>query len=157
MEGYGLIVIMFFFGLAGGIIGRIKGSSFFMWFLISGLVPFLGLMAAIFSRFENQELRRQCPGCGRIIKLHDAVCMRCGEELEFPEVAIGPSAAPAFQFTVDATTDGDGVSALSQQAPVVQYQETHYTRSPRERGVAARARSMSPSNGGERYCVQSTH
>ena len=62
MEGYGLIVIMFFFGLAGGIIGRIKGSSFFMWFLISGLVPFLGLLAAIFYRFENQELRRECPG-----------------------------------------------------------------------------------------------
>ena len=36
MAGMGLVVIMFFFGLAGGIVGRIKGSSFFMWFLISG-------------------------------------------------------------------------------------------------------------------------
>lgn len=94
MEGSGLLVIMFFFGVAGGIIGRIKGSSAIMWFLISGLVPFLGLMAAIFSRFDNQELRRQCPGCGRIIKLHDAVCMRCGEELEFPEIAVAASAVP---------------------------------------------------------------
>ena len=92
MEGYGLLVIMFFFGMAGGIIGRIKGSSFIMWFLVSGLVPFIGLMAAIFYRFENQELRRECPNCGRVIKLYDAVCVRCGEELEFPDVAIAPEA-----------------------------------------------------------------
>jgi hypothetical protein len=92
VEGYGLLVIMFFFGLAGGIIGRIKGSSFIMWFLVSGLVPFIGLMAAIFYRFENQELRRECPNCGRVIKLYDAVCVRCGEELEFPDVAIAPEA-----------------------------------------------------------------
>ncbi len=88
MAGTGLIVIMLCFGLAGGIIGRIKGSSFFIWFLVSGLVPFLGLLTAIFYRFENQELRRECPGCGRVLKLHDTVCVRCGEELEFPEVAI---------------------------------------------------------------------
>jgi hypothetical protein len=93
MEGGGLLVIMFFFGLAGGIIGKIKGSSFFIWFLVSGLIPFLGLLTAIFYRFENQELRRQCPNCGRVIKLHDAVCTNCGEELEFPDVAIAPEAA----------------------------------------------------------------
>jgi hypothetical protein len=88
MQGAGLLVIMFFFGLAGGIIGRIKGSSFFIWFLIAGLIPFLGLLAAIFYRFDNRELRRQCPGCGRVVKLHDAICTKCGEELEFPDVAI---------------------------------------------------------------------
>jgi hypothetical protein len=89
----GLIVIMLFFGLAGGIIGRIKGSSFFVWFLVSGLIPFIGLITAICYRFDDQELRRQCPQCGRVVKLHDAVCMRCGEELEFPDVAIAPEAA----------------------------------------------------------------
>jgi hypothetical protein len=93
MGGMGLVVIMFFFGVAGGIIGRIKGSSFFIWFLISGLVPFFGLLAAIFYRFDNRELRRQCPDCGGVVKLHDAVCMRCGSELEFPNVAIAPEAA----------------------------------------------------------------
>jgi hypothetical protein len=93
MAGAGLLVIMLGFGLAGGVIGRIKGSSFFIWFLVSGLVPFLGLLAAIFYRFENQELRRQCPGCGRVLKLHDTVCVRCGEELDFPEVAIAPEAS----------------------------------------------------------------
>ena len=92
MAGGGLLVIMLFFGLAGGLIGRIKGSSFFMWFLIAGLVPFLGLITAIFYRFENHELRRQCPGCGRVVMLHDAVCVRCGTELEFPAVAVAPRA-----------------------------------------------------------------
>jgi hypothetical protein len=84
----GYVVIALFFGLAGGIVGRIKGSSFLLWFLISAVVPFLGLLTAIFYRWENQELRRQCPTCGRVVKLADAVCMRCGEELEFPDVAI---------------------------------------------------------------------
>jgi ribosomal protein S27AE len=93
VAGAGLLVIMLGFGIAGGIVGRIKGSSFFMWFLVSGLVPFLGLAAAILYRFENQELRRECPRCGRLVKLHDAVCIRCGAELEFPEVAVAPEAA----------------------------------------------------------------
>jgi hypothetical protein len=95
MEAMGLPVIMVFFGIAGGVVGRIKGSSFWMWFLVSGLVPFIGLACAIFYRFENQELRRQCTGCGRVVKLYDAVCMRCGEELDFPEVAVVPEAAVA--------------------------------------------------------------
>jgi hypothetical protein len=84
----GLVVILVFFGLAGGIVGRIKGSSFILWFLISGCIPFVGLLAAICYRWDNQELRRQCPGCGRVVKLHDALCTRCGTELDFPEVAI---------------------------------------------------------------------
>jgi hypothetical protein len=93
MEAMGYLVIAFFFGLAGGIVGRIKGSSFFIWFLISGLIPFFGLMAAVFYRWDKEELRRQCPGCGQVLKLHDAVCMRCGEELEFPDVAVASEAA----------------------------------------------------------------
>jgi uncharacterized OB-fold protein len=61
--------------------------------LISAAIPFFGLLAALFYRFDNQELRRQCPDCGRVLKLHDAVCMSCGSELEFPDVAIAPEAA----------------------------------------------------------------
>lgn len=93
METMGLLVIMFFFGLAGGIIGRIKGSSFLLWFLISGAIPFFGLLTAICYRYDTEELRRQCPGCGRVLKLHDAICTSCGTELEFPEVAIASEAA----------------------------------------------------------------
>jgi hypothetical protein len=95
MAGSGLIVIMLFFGLAGGIVGRTKGSSFWMWFTISFAIPFFGLLAAILHRNERAELRRQCPGCGRVIRLHDAVCTRCGEELEFPDVAISSELARA--------------------------------------------------------------
>lgn len=90
--GLGFLVILFCFGMAGGIVGRVKGSSFVMWFLISFCVPFLGLLTAVFYRFDNQELRRQCPDCQRVVKLHDAVCMHCGCELDFPDVAISPSA-----------------------------------------------------------------
>jgi|ERR1035437_7683945 hypothetical protein len=87
------LVIAFCFGLAGGIVGRIKGSSFALWFLISGLVPFFGLMAAIAYRFERDEPRRQCPKCGRVTKLYDALCTRCGEELDFPEQLLAPESA----------------------------------------------------------------
>lgn len=92
MEGGAYLVIALSFGLAGGIVGRAKGGSFVLWFLISGLVPFFGLLAALVSRSEVDELRRQCPRCGKVVKLYDAKCMRCGEELEFPEVAIEPEA-----------------------------------------------------------------
>ncbi len=88
----GLVVILLFFGLAGGIVGRIKGSSFTLWFLISACVPFIGLLAAVCYRWENRELRRQCPGCGKVLKVYDAVCIRCGTELEFPDVAIASEA-----------------------------------------------------------------
>jgi hypothetical protein len=84
------VVIAVCFGISGGIVGKIKGSSFWMWFLISGAVPFFGLLAAIAYRFERDELRRQCPNCGRVTKIYDAVCVRCGEELDYPEVAVQP-------------------------------------------------------------------
>jgi hypothetical protein len=89
------IVLCFFFGLAGGIVGKIKGSSFFLWFLSSAVLPVAGLLTAIAYRYERDELRRQCPGCGKIVKLHDALCTRCGTELDFPEVAILPESAMA--------------------------------------------------------------
>jgi hypothetical protein len=81
------------FALAGGLVGKIKGSSFLIWFVISGVLPVLGLVAALLYRSERDELRRQCPGCGRIVKLHDALCTRCGTELDFPEIAIEPESA----------------------------------------------------------------
>jgi hypothetical protein len=92
MAGMGYVVIAVSFGLAGGIVGRIKGSSFWVWFLISGLVPVFGLLAAIFYRWEDRELRRKCPGCGRVVKLHDALCTHCGTELDFPDTAIASEA-----------------------------------------------------------------
>jgi hypothetical protein len=87
------LVLAFSFALAGGLVGRIKGSSFFIWFVISGALPAIGLLAAVLYRSERDEVRRQCPGCGKIVKLHDALCTRCGTELDFPDVAIEPETA----------------------------------------------------------------
>jgi hypothetical protein len=87
------LVIAFSFALAGGLVGRIKGSSFFIWFLISGLLPVIGLLAALLYRNEHDEVRRQCPTCGKVLKLHDQVCNRCGTDLDFPELAIEPESA----------------------------------------------------------------
>ena len=90
MAGGAYVVIALSFGLATAIVGRIKGSSFFIWLLVGTVVPLIGLITAIVFRSEREELRRQCPTCGRICKLHDALCVRCGAELEFPDVAIAP-------------------------------------------------------------------
>jgi hypothetical protein len=100
------VVIAVCFGLAGGIVGRIKGSSFVLWFLISGAVPFFGLLAAIFYRFERDELRRECPRCHKIVKLHDTLCTRCGTELDFPERVIAPESWQRPEQMSDELTEG---------------------------------------------------
>jgi hypothetical protein len=89
------VVIALCFGLAGGIVGRIKGSSFLLWFAISAVVPFVGVAASLRYRWDRDELRRARPGCGRVVKLHDALCTRCGTELDFPDVAIAPESQVA--------------------------------------------------------------
>jgi hypothetical protein len=98
------VIIAVCFGISGGIVGRIKGSSFVLWFLISGAVPVFGLLAAILYRYDRDELRRRCPECGRVTKIYDAICTRCGAELDFPEVAIAPeSALPRAQPAAEPT------------------------------------------------------
>jgi len=57
------------------------------------VVPVLGLALALLYRRESDEVRRQCPTCGKIVKLHDQICTRCGTDLEFPEFAIEPESA----------------------------------------------------------------
>jgi hypothetical protein len=90
------IVIATSFAFAGGFVGRIKGSSFFVWFLISGAFPIIGLVAAVLYRYDTDEPRRRCPTCGHVCMLHDALCTRCGTELDFPEESeIVPPVAPA--------------------------------------------------------------
>jgi len=79
------LVIAFFFGLATGIIGRAKGSSFFIWFVIGMVVPPLGLLAVILYRFDKDEPERQCPTCGKAVKLYVQVCPRCGTDLYLPD------------------------------------------------------------------------
>ncbi len=82
--GGAYIFIALCFGLAGGLIGRMKGSSFFIWFLVSAVIPFIGLACAILYRNEHDEPMRLCPGCGTPRKVYEAKCLTCGYELEYP-------------------------------------------------------------------------
>jgi endogenous inhibitor of DNA gyrase (YacG/DUF329 family) len=81
------VVLAFFCGLSAGAIGKLKGSSFFIWFLVGLVLPLLGTLAAIFYRSERREPRRECPECGNVVALSDQVCMRCGRDLDWPESA----------------------------------------------------------------------
>jgi predicted amidophosphoribosyltransferase len=64
-----------------------KGSSLFVWFVISGLIPVLGPLAAALYRRETEEALRICPGCHAAVRHYDAMCMRCGTDLEYPDEA----------------------------------------------------------------------
>jgi hypothetical protein len=89
------LIIALSFALAGAWVARLKGNSMVIWFLISGIVPFIGLIAALMYRAEDEEPRRSCPTCGRVCMLHDALCTRCGTELEWPDELLQPP-APAL-------------------------------------------------------------
>ena len=65
-------------------IGRAKGSSFFIWFLVGLVLPIIGVIAALLYRNENDEPRRPCPRCGAIHKIHVQVCTRCGLDMDLP-------------------------------------------------------------------------
>jgi hypothetical protein len=84
-------VIAFFFGLSAGVIGRMKGSSFFLWFLVGLVLPILGTIAALLYRWESDQPMRHCEECGAILPIHDQVCMKCGRDLEFPQEILRPA------------------------------------------------------------------
>lgn len=94
MTGIGYVFICLGFAFAGGVIGRLKGSSFFIWFVVSGLLPGLGLLGALLYRYETDEPDIACPRCGRVCKAYDAVCMRCGHELVYGDDAGAPGPDP---------------------------------------------------------------
>jgi ribosomal protein S27AE len=83
--GFEYPVIALLCGLATAIIGRAKGSSFWLWLLIGTLLPPLGLIAVILYRTEKDEPERQCPTCGKAVKLYVQVCPRCGTDLFLPD------------------------------------------------------------------------
>ena len=88
-------IIALSFALAGAWVARLKGNGVFTWFLIAGIIPFLGLLAALLYRSERDEPLRCCPTCGRVCPLHDALCTRCGSELEWTDEVLQPP-APAL-------------------------------------------------------------
>ena len=87
MAGAPYVIVALLSGIATGVIGRSKGSSFFVWFLVGTVLPILGLAAAILYRGEEEEPERRCPTCNKILKLHVQVCPRCGTDLYLPDPA----------------------------------------------------------------------
>ncbi|MGH2986366.1 MAG: hypothetical protein ACRDLO_06735 [Solirubrobacterales bacterium] len=87
MSGGAYILIALSFALATGIIGRSKGSSFVIWFIVGGVLLVFGLIAVFLFRVEKDEPERRCPRCGAVQKLYVQVCRRCGEDLYLPDPA----------------------------------------------------------------------
>ncbi len=56
------VVLAFFCGLSAGVIGKLKGSSFFIWFLVGAVLPLLGTIAASSTASSTASRRRTLPG-----------------------------------------------------------------------------------------------
>jgi hypothetical protein len=89
-----LLALLFFCGLSAAVIGKIKGSSFLLWFLVGFCLPILGTVAALLWRWDRREAIGRCGNCGKTVALHDQVCMSCGQELWFPDEAYRREPAP---------------------------------------------------------------
>jgi hypothetical protein len=59
MAGAPYVIIALLSGIATGVIGRAKGSSFFIWSLVGLVLPILGLVAVILYRGEQEEPERR--------------------------------------------------------------------------------------------------
>ena len=95
------LLICVWFGVAGAVVARIKGSSMVLWFLISAILPVFGLLALLLYRSDREELRRQCPGCGKVVKLHDALCTQLRHRARVPGRAIISQAEAAARPKLD--------------------------------------------------------
>lgn len=90
MEGGEFVVLVVSFGLSAGIVAKIRGNSFFIFFLVGLVLPFIGTIAALLYRRERNELRRRCEECNAVVSITDQVCKRCGRDLDFPEEVLAP-------------------------------------------------------------------
>jgi hypothetical protein len=77
------LVLLFFFGLAAGVVAKVKGNSFWLWFLVGFCLPGIGLVASLLYRRADSEPHRRCPRCGALRPIADQVCVRCGEDMEW--------------------------------------------------------------------------
>jgi hypothetical protein len=94
------LVILFFFGLSAGSVAKIKGHSFFLWFLIGFCLPIFGTIAALAASNERRaDVRmRRCTECPNVMPVYVQVCSRCGADLPYPEPAPEPLPAQGRLF-----------------------------------------------------------
>jgi hypothetical protein len=85
-----IFLIPLVMGFITGAVGRHKGSSFVIWFIVGFILPGLGLLLVLLMRSERLDPRRECPNCHNIVGIAVQVCPRCGEDLEYPEELIAP-------------------------------------------------------------------
>ena len=82
------VVLALFCGLSAGAIGKLKGSSFWIWFAVGLVLPVIGSVAAALYRNERREPGRHWPECGKLQPLYVQVCTGCGRDLEWPDEVI---------------------------------------------------------------------
>lgn len=76
-------------GLVTGVAGRLKGSSFLVWMLAGTLLPGIALAAVLLMDSKKDDPRRECPNCRAVQPITAQVCMRCGEDLDYPDQIMG--------------------------------------------------------------------
>lgn len=79
------LAICFSSGVLGGLIALRKGSSGPIWFVVSTVIPILGPIAALLYRHETDVPLRRCSTCGNVTRIVDAMCMKCGTDLSYPD------------------------------------------------------------------------
>jgi ribosomal protein S27AE len=79
------LVLIVFTGLSAGIVAKIRGNSFLIWFAVGFVLPVLGTVAALLYRRDGEVPTRECPDCGNAVAIHDQVCMQCGRDLDWSQ------------------------------------------------------------------------
>jgi Zn ribbon nucleic-acid-binding protein len=77
------IVLIFFCGLSAGVVAKMRGNGFLIWFVIGLVLPLVGTVAALLYRRESEVEKKECPECGAPVAIHDQVCMKCGHDIEW--------------------------------------------------------------------------
>lgn len=85
-----LLAAALILGTITGVVGKYKGSSFFIWFFAGTILPGIALLGVILMRTDKQDPKRECPNCHAVVPIAAQVCMRCGEDLEYPDELIAP-------------------------------------------------------------------
>ncbi len=84
MRALDFVFILFFFGLSAGVVAKLRGNGFWIWFVIGFAMPMFGTLAALFARSDRNEPRRRCDRCAEVIPVHNQVCPACGTDLPYP-------------------------------------------------------------------------